>query len=513
MSLFRAVKIARICARYRLDLLFPHHRWLFAITFLAYINPKCWLAAKRHTRGERLRLALETLGPIFVKFGQVLSTRRDLLPDDIAFELAKLQDQVPPFPSEQAIAIAEQAYDKPINDVFKEFSPAPLASASIAQVHAAMLPSGEKVVVKILRPRVRQQIRRDIKFLYSAAKWLQRLWKDGRRLRPLDLIAEFEKTVFDELDMLREAANATLLRRNFPDSKIIYIPKVYFDYTTKNILVVERIYGTRISEIETLKAKHVDMQKLARYGVEIFMTQVFRDRFFHADMHPGNVLVNIEDPDEPSYCAIDFGIMGTLSSEDQRYLVENFLAFFKQDYRRIAELHLESAWVPRETNIEDFSAAIRTVCEPIFQKPISEISFGQLLLRLFQTARRFNMEIQPQLILLQKTLLNVEGLGRELYPQLDLWDTVQPFLQQWMRERYSVKTIFAKMKENLPFWLETLPEMPTALYQYLQREAPHDDKTAQLEMRLQKIEQERKWLIAGSIVAVLAIVSLVIALL
>ena len=510
MSFFRAIKIARIAARYRLDTLFPHYRWFFLLTFLAYINPRCWFVGRRYSRGVRLRLALETLGPIFVKFGQILSTRRDLLADDIAVELAKLQDQVPPFPSDQAIMMVEQTYDRSINKVFKEFSPTPLASASIAQVHAAILPNGADVVVKILRPKVKQHIRRDIKFLYSAARWLCWLWEDGKRLRPMEVVAEFEKTIFDELDMLREAANAALLRRNFPDSAMIYIPKVYFDYTTKNILVLERIYGTRISEIDKLKEQRVDMHKLARYGVEIFMTQVFRDRFFHADMHPGNIFVNIKDPKNPSYCAIDFGIMGTLSPQDQHYLAENFLAFFQQDYRRIAELHLESAWVPNQTNVEDFTAAIRTVCEPIFQKPISEISFGRLLLNLFQTARRFNMEIQPQLILLQKTLLNVEGLGRELYPQLNLWDTVQPFLQQWMRDRYSVKTIFTKIKENLPFWIEKLPEMPTTVYQYLQTENQQVDKIQQLERRLHNIEKERKWWLTGQIISVLAILSLVI---
>ena len=509
MSFFRAIKILRILARYRLDTLFPYRRYFFAIKILVYLNPRCWLITKRYTRGKRLRLALETLGPIFVKFGQILSTRRDLLPDDIALELEKLQDQVPPFPSEAAIAMVERTYGKPIKEVFKEFSFTPLASASIAQVHAAILPTGEDVVVKILRPNVHHYIRKDIKFLYSAAKWLQRLWKDGKRLRPTEIIAEFEKTIFYELDMLREGASAALLRRNFPESKMIYIPKVYFDYTHKNILVLERIYGIRISEIDTLKAKHVDMQKLARYGVEIFMTQVFRDRFFHADMHPGNVLVDVKDPENPIYCAIDFGIMGTLSPDDQLYLAENFIAFFRQDYQRIAELHVESSWVPSETNIEDFTAAIRTVCEPIFQKPISEISFGHVLLRLFQTARRFNMEVQPQLILLQKTLLNIEGLGRELYPQLDLWDTVQPFLQKWMRDRYSPKTVFKKIKTHLPFWLEKLPEMPEVVYQYLQSENNQEAKFFALEKKIAKIRQERKWFLTTNVIGIVVILSLV----
>lgn len=500
MSLLRTVKIARICARYRLDTLFPHRCWFFAITFLAYINPQCWFVSKRYARGARLRLALETLGPIFVKFGQILSTRRDLLPDDIALELAKLQDQVSPFPSQQAIDIVEQAYQQPLNQVFKDFSLPPLASASVAQVHAAILPNGEAVVVKILRPGITGVIRKDISFLYSAAKWLKRLSKHAKRLRPSEIVAEFEKTIFGELDMRREAANAALLRRNFTDSPMIYVPKVYFDYTHENILVLERIDGTRISAVDTLKEKQVDLQKLARYGVEIFMTQVFRDRFFHADMHPGNILVDSNDPQNPRYCAVDFGIMGTLSANDQYYFAENFLAFFKQDYRRIAELHVASSWVPADTDVEEFTTAIRTVFEPIFQKPLSEISFAQLLLRLFQITRRFNMELQPQLLLLQKTLFNVEGLGRELYPQLDLWDTVQPYLEQWMRDRYSLKTIFAKYKVNVPIWLEKFPQMPAMIYQNLLQQRHQADKISTLETQIRKARRQQKWLLAGSIV-------------
>lgn len=469
MNFFRALKIARICARYRLDTLFPHRKWLFVVTLLAAINPRCWAVCRRYTRAQRLRLALEALGPIFIKFGQILSTRRDLLPDDFAVELAKLQDQVPPFSSEQVVTILEAAYGKPLTEVFAEFSQQPLASASIAQVHPAILPSGEDVIVKVVRPDVAKAIRKDINFLYAAAKWFKRSWKDAYRLRPTDVVAEFEKTILDELDMLREGANASVLRENFLESDIIYVPKVYFDYTHSNVLVMERIYGTKISDIDTLYKHNVDMEKLARYGVEIFMTQVFRDSFFHADMHPGNVMVDIHDAKNPKYCAIDFGIMGSLSDDDQRYLAENFLAFFNRDYKRIAELHVESLWVPEATNLQDFEAAIRTVCEPIFQKPMSEISFGLLLLRLFQVARRFDMQVQPQLLLLQKTLLNIEGLGRQLYPDLDLWDTVKPFLENWMRERYSLKTLLKKIKTNLPFILEKLPEMPELLYLVLRK--------------------------------------------
>jgi ubiquinone biosynthesis protein len=467
MSLFQLLKILRICARYRLDLVFPGRKFLFIVTLLAIINPRCWSVSKRYTRAERIRLALESLGPIFIKFGQIISTRRDLLPEDIADELVKLQDQVPPFSSDEAIAVLETAYGKPVNEVFQDFSYQPLASASIAQVHTAVLPTGEDVVVKIVRPNIANIIHKDIKLMYSAAKWFSRVSKDAARLRPVEGVAEFDKTLFNALDMVREGANASELRRNFIESDIIYVPKVYFDYTKDNILVLERIYGTRISEVETFKANNLDMEKMARMGVEIFMTQVFRDSFFHADMHPGNVLVDIHDHANPKYCAIDFGIVGTLTEEDQRYLAENFLAFFERDYRRVAELHVESLWVPADTNIEDFTGAIRTVLEPIFQKPMSEISFGQLLLRLFQVARKFDMQVQPQLILLQKTLLNIEGIGRELYPDLDLWDTVYPYLQGWMRERYSMKTFLKKIKANLPFWVEKFPDMPELVYRFL----------------------------------------------
>jgi ubiquinone biosynthesis protein len=469
MSLGRAIKIVRICARYRLDALFPHQRWLLLIRLLTYINPRCWNICNRYSRGERIRLALETLGPIFIKFGQILSTRRDLLPDDIALELARLQDQVPPFPTEQVIKILETSYQQPLSEIFSQFDNAPLASASIAQVHAAQLHDGADVVVKVVRPGIEKLIKNDIKFLYTLAKWVKRVWKDSLRLRPTEIVAEFEKTIIDELDMLREGANASALRRNFLDSNLIYVPKVYFDYTREKVLVLERIYGVKISNIELLKSKNVNMERLARDGVEIFMTQVFRDSFFHADMHPGNVLVDITSPEKPIYCAIDFGIMGTLSDEDQRYLAENLLAFFKRDYKKIAELHLDSLWVPADTNLQDFESAIRTVCEPIFQKPMNEISFGMVLLRLFQVARRFNMEVQPQLLLLQKTLLNIEGLGRQLYPELNLWDTVAPYLEKWMRERYSLKTMFKKFKASLPEMIEKFPEMPELIYRFLRK--------------------------------------------
>lgn len=467
MTLFRAIKIIRVCARYRLDALLPNSKWLWVISLLAYINPICWTVTRRYNRGQRIRLALETLGPIYIKFGQMLSTRRDLLPDDIAQELAKLQDQVPPFSFEQVKATLQQNYQKPLDEVFKDFDTNPLASASIAQVHTAILSDNTEVVVKVLRPNVERIVQKDIALLYTIAKLLNRIWREAYRVRPLDIVIEYEKTINNELDLIREAGNASALRRNFSDSEIIYIPKVYFDFTYKNVLVIERVYGVKISDTEIFKEKKVNMKKLAHNGVEIFMTQVFRDNFFHADMHPGNVLVDIRNPENPVYCAIDFGIVGALSEDDQRYMAENLLGFFERDYRRIAQLHVESGWVPADTSIEDFEGAIRTVSEPIFQKPMSEISFGVVLLRLFQVARQFNMPVQPQLMLLQKTLLNVEGLGRQLYPELDLWDTVYPYLKRWMRERYSIKTMLKKIEANAPLFIEKFPEIPELVYQVL----------------------------------------------
>lgn len=469
-TLFRMIKIARICARYRLDTLLSNNTFFYLIALLIIINPRCWTVCKRLNRGQRLRLGLETLGPIYVKFGQILSTRRDLLPDDIADELAKLQDQVPPFPTKTAITMMEAAYKKPINEVFKTISPEPLASASIAQVYAGVLHSGEDIVVKILRPNVTKYVSSDIKVLTLIARTLELISKRIRRFRPSEVVEEFKRTVFSELDLIREGANASALRRNFEGSDIIRVPKVYFDYTHENILVLERFYGIKISEIDMLKSKGVNMEKLARNGVEIFMTQVFRDSFFHADMHPGNILVDIKDPENPVYCAVDFGIMGSLSDSDKYYMAENFLAFFNADYLRISELHVESSWVAKKTNVHDFAAAIRSVCEPIFQKPMNEISFGEVLIRLFQISRQFDLEVQPQLILLQKTLLNIEGLGRQLYPELDLWDTVYPYLKNSMKERYSIKNFLKKCKHHLPFIIDKFPEMPEVIYNYLTKE-------------------------------------------
>lgn len=434
------------------------------VYFLRYLMWWRLLRNRNVSRAVRIRRALEELGPIFVKFGQILSTRRDLLPGDIAEELARLQDRVPPFPGAQAKAIIEKAYGgQSVREVFAEFDEAPLASASIAQVHAARLHDGREVVAKVVRPGIRPVLRRDVSLMYIFAGLLERYWSEGRRLRPVEVVAEFEKNIFDELDLMREAANASQLRRNFQDSDLLYIPEVYWPLTRPSVMVMERISGIPIGNVAAIRAAGINLKGLAERGVEIFFTQVFQHNFFHADMHPGNIFV------EPSgrYVAVDFGIVGVLSEGDKRYLAENFLAFFKRDYHRVAELHVESGWVPEDTRVDEFESAIRTVCEPIFEKPLADISFGQVLLRLFQTARRFNMEVQPQLVLLQKTLLNIEGLGRQLYPDLDLWQTAKPFLEHWMNEQLGPKAIINRLRDNVPRWGEKLPEVPLLVHEVL----------------------------------------------
>lgn len=463
-QVFRLVHINIVLLRHGLDDIILATHLFRPIAFLRHLTPWHWLRGARHgPRGERIRLALEDLGPIFVKFGQTLSTRRDLLPDDIAVELAKLQDQVPPFPGRVAMAIVERAYGEPLGTVFSEFQEQPLASASIAQVHLARLLDGREVVVKVLRPDVERIIRRDVDLLYIIATLAERYWKEGRRLRPREVVAEYEKTVFDELDLQREAASASQLKRNFSTSKILYIPEVYWHQTRRNVLVMERIQGIPIGNMDELRRRRVNLNVLSERGVELFFTQVFRDSFFHADMHPGNIFVNAENPEDPGYIAVDFGIMGTLSPQDQRYLAENILAFFYRDYRRVAELHIESGWVPAGTRVDEFESAIRTVCEPIFERPLREISFGTFLLTLFRTARRFSMEVQPQLVLLQKTLLHIEGLGRQLNPDLDLWKTAKPFLENWMQERAGPRSLANKLKYQLPRWADQFPELPNLI--------------------------------------------------
>ncbi|MFC3094824.1 ubiquinone biosynthesis regulatory protein kinase UbiB [Alteromonas sediminis] len=471
MRLGRLYKIQKVVLEHGLDEMVPR-AWL--PWYVRYLRHTLFWLRNKHkhaTPGARARLALQALGPVFVKFGQMLSTRRDLLPDEIANELAKLQDQVPPFDTQASIKIIKQALElDDLESVFSEFDATPLASASIAQVHAAKLKeSGESVVVKVLRPDIRKTINDDMRLLTSIAHVVERGLPDGKRLRPVEVVMEYEKTVVDELDLLRESANGIQLRRNFEGSDSLYVPKIYSDLCRKNVLVMERIYGIPISDVDALLKQNTNMKRLAEKGVEVFFTQVFRDSFFHADMHPGNIFVSRENPHDPKYIGIDFGIVGTLNSEDKRYLAENFIAFFNRDYRKVAQLHADSGWVPYDTNIDEFEVAIRTVCEPIFQKPLAEISFGNVLIQLFNTARRFNMVVQPQLVLLQKTLLYVEGLGRQLYPQLDLWQTAKPFLERWMKQQIGFNAMASKIKDNLPFWSEKLPEMPDLVHDTLKQ--------------------------------------------
>ena len=484
---FRLIRINFVLMRHGFDdIIFATH--LFRpFRFLIYFNPLNWVPRKRAPRAERFRLVLEDLGPVFIKFGQMLSTRRDLLPDDVADELEKLQDAVPPFPGQAAQQIIEKAFNKPIHEIVDEFEQEPLASASVAQVHAAKLKDGKEIVIKVLRPNVLPVIKRDIALLYIIAELGARYSSQLRRLRPVEVVTEYEKTILDELDLLREASNASQLKRNFQGYGSLYIPEVYWDLTHRNVLVMERIYGVPIRNIEELKQNNTNMERLAELGVEIFFTQVFKHNFFHADMHPGNIFVDIDDPQNPKYVAVDFGIVGTLSPVDKRYLAENFLAFFKRDYNKVAKLHVESGWVPEGTRVDEFESAIRSVCEPIFERPLKEISFGQLLLRLFQTARRFNMEVQPQLVLLQKTLLNIEGLGRQLYPDLDLWKTAKPFLERWMEEQVGVRAMLNGLKENLPYMIEKMPEMPGLIYAATKRLAEGEV----FEQQLQEIQKVR----------------------
>nr|WP_256558060.1 ubiquinone biosynthesis regulatory protein kinase UbiB [Marinobacterium sedimentorum] len=485
----RIVKIARVLARYRLDTFFDQVPLPWYMRLCLRLLPWRYFIAVQQPQGERLRLALEALGPVFIKFGQMLSTRRDLLPDEIAFELQRLQDQVPPFPGQEARLIVEKALGKPVGELFAQFEAEPLASASVAQVHVARLHNGRDVVVKVVRPGIDRIIRKDVDLLYTFAQLLQWSWPEGRRLRPVEVVREYEQTIFDELDLRKEAANGSQLRRNFEQSEILYIPEIFWDLTRRNVLVMERIQGIPVADIEQLQAQHTDMKALAERGVEIFFTQVFRDSFFHADMHPGNIFVSRENPSQPQYLAVDFGIVGSLTPEDQNYLARNFLAFFKRDYRQVAQLHIDSGWVPPDTNLYAFETAIRSVCEPIFEKPLKDISFGQVLLGLFQTARRFNMEVQPQLVLLQKTLLNVEGLGRQLYPELDLWKTGKPYLENWMKNRVGPKALLRTVKEQAPEWLDKLPHMPQLVFDALQQIKRMDaHQRAQLQLNLQAQE-------------------------
>lgn len=462
--------IIRIFLNYGLDELIPKTRLVLPLRL--WRKSLFWMP-NLHTSqalGERLRLALEQLGPVWIKFGQMMSTRRDLFPPHIADQLAMLQDKVAPFDGVLAKQQIELSLGCPVETHFDDFMITPLASASIAQVHTATLrETGKKVVIKVIRPDILPVIKADMKLINRMARWVPRLLPDGRRLRPQEVVADYEKTLIDELNLLREAANAIQLRRNFDSSKMLYVPEIYSDYCSETMLVMERIYGIPISDVVQLEQHGVNMKLLAERGVQVFFTQVFRDSFFHADMHPGNIFVSYDHPEDPQYIGIDCGIVGSLNKEDKRYLAENFIAFFNRDYRKVAELHVDSGWVPLDTNVEDFEFAIRTVCEPIFEKPLAEISFGHVLLNLFNTARRFNMEVQPQLVLLQKTLLYVEGVGRQLYPQLDLWKTAKPFLEDWIKDQIGIPAIVRALKEKAPYWAEKLPELPELFYDSLKQ--------------------------------------------
>jgi ubiquinone biosynthesis protein len=497
MRIFRVFYIFFVVLRFGLDEFLLSHestRWLKSPLnfFLFFRNTSA-------PRAERLRLALEKLGPIFVKFGQMLSTRRDLIPTDIADELARLQDQVPPFPSSQAIAVLETSYQKKLADVFSSFDEIPIASASVAQVHFAVLPDGREVAVKILRPGILHVIENDLGLLEVCATLMERLWADGKRLRPKLVVAEFEKYLHDELDLMREASCASQLKRNFSDSNLLLVPEMYWDWCDTNVIVMERMYGIPISHVPALKAANINLSKLASDGVSIFYMQVFRDGFFHADMHPGNIQV----ADDGRYIALDFGIMGTLNDIDKNYLAQNFIAFFNRDYKRVAEVHIESGWVPAQTRVDELESAIRAVCEPIFDRPLREVSFGKVLLRLFQTSRRFGVEIQPQLVLLQKTLLNIEGLGLQLDPELDLWKTAKPWLERWMNEQVGWQGFLKSLKAEAPRFATLLPQIPRLLHQRLNENPMAKCESALLDLATQQ-RQRNIWLMIIAIAAVIS---------
>lgn len=487
VKFFRVLKIGRVVMRYGLDhlaissLKIPRTaRLLDRLVFWRDISAP---------RGVRLRKALEDLGPIFVKFGQLLSTRRDLLPPDIVDELSLLQDRVPPFDPDLAIAEIVRSLGAHPDQLFASFDRVPVASASIAQVHFATLKDGRQVAVKVLRPNMRKSIEEDIGLMYLAAGWVERLWADGRRLKPMEVVAEFDKYLHDELDLMREAANGSQLRRNFAESDLLLVPEMIWDYCSTNVIVMERMSGIPISQIERLIAAGIDLQKLSRDGVEIFFTQVFRDGFFHADMHPGNILVSTDPATLGRYIALDFGIVGTLNDFDKDYLSQNFLAFFRRDYKRVAQAHIESGWAPKETRVDELESAVRACCEPIFDRPLKDISFGQVLLRLFQTSRRFNVEVQPQLVLLQKTLLNIEGLGRQLDPDLDLWKTAKPYLERWMQEQVGWRGFIKRVKIEAPQYSKLLPQLPRLVHQALS----HAHQTSEMDKEvLQALLHEQR---------------------
>ncbi|MFY9178809.1 MAG: ubiquinone biosynthesis regulatory protein kinase UbiB [Venatoribacter sp.] len=494
--IWRLWKILFVFTRYRLDSLLPTELLPLPLRILLWLAP--WRLSPvpaKLNRGERLRLALEALGPIFIKFGQILSTRPDLIPEEIAIELKRLQDDVPPFASKIAIALIEEQLGKPIKELFYEFEATPMASASIAQVHAARLfaedgSAGANVVVKVVRPGIESTIERDLQLLETMARLLMKYSADGRRLRPMEIVEDYRNTIYGELNLQIEASNCAQIRRSFEGSHLIYLPEVYWEYTRSKVMVSERIYGIPVADINAIKEQGTNIKLLAERGVEIFFTQVFRDSFFHADMHPGNIFVSRENPENPKYIAIDCGIVGSLTKEDQNYLAMNMLAFFNRDYYQVAQLHIDSGWVPATTKVHEFASAIRSVLEPIFEKPLSEISFGQVLIQLFTTARRFHMEVQPQLVLLQKTLLNIEGLGRQLYPELDLWTTAKPFLEKWLRERFGPKAAYKELKRQLPSWIEKAPQIPNLLHGSLTRLNHLDETQSALRQEIRQLREE-----------------------
>ncbi|WP_188150016.1 ubiquinone biosynthesis regulatory protein kinase UbiB [Teredinibacter waterburyi] len=500
-NFFRLIQILHTLGRYRLDQLIdknqvPRLARLLLLPFKLYPKAKA-------SRGNRLRHALEELGPVFVKFGQLLSTRPDLIPADIVEELDHLQDNVAPFDNAIFIGIVEASLGDSVDNLFKTFDSQPLASASVAQVHTAVLHTGEDVVVKVIRPNISVIIEKDVNLMRLLAGLVERYTREGKRLRPVAVVDDYRETIFDELDLAREAANASQLRRNFEKSSMLYVPEVYWDYTRKNVMVMERIYGIPVTDVAALKAQNTDLKKLAELGVELFFTQVFEHNFFHADMHPGNVFVARSNPQNPSYMAVDMAIIGSLTREDQYYLARNLLAMFRRDYRQVAELHVLSGWVPQGTSISGFESAIRSVCEPIFEKPLKDISFGQALISLFQTAQRYQMPVQPQLVLLQKTLLNIEGLGRQLYPELDLWQTAHPYLERWLKNRYHPKTLWQDLQYRAPEWLEKFPQIPHLLFdtlsevKQLAKIAPQLEEmsAAMTRQRYSRLTKAKGWLV------------------
>lgn len=502
MTVFlRLLKILRVFARYRLDQLLPAHLPLAARLLLF---PFTLFSSPRLARGERLRRACEDLGPIFIKFGQLLSTRPDVIPADIVTELNHLQDNVTPFAPEEFQRIVEKSLGASVAELFASYEQTPLASASVAQVHAAVLKNGCDVIIKVIRPNIEKIIEQDIELLLRVARWVENNTLDGKRLHPVEIVEDYRVTILDELDLQREAANASQLRRNFLNSPVLYVPEIYWQYTRTNVLVMERIYGIPVTDMAALNAQQTDLKKLAERGVEIFFTQVFDHNFFHADMHPGNIFVATDNPQSPQYIAVDMAIVGSLTRADQYYLARNLLAMFRRDYRQIAELHVDSGWVPAHVRVEELEAAIRTVCEPIFEKPLKEISFAQVLLSLFRTARRFDMEVQPQLVLLQKTLLNIEGLGRQLYPDLDLWATAHPFLERWIKQRFHPKNLWRELKRHAPEWMEKFPQVPNLVFNGLQQLQNLGDLAPQLQDIQQSYagykslqqHKRRRWLIA-----------------